>query len=604
MEINTHILSRDEELFVEKIFQAFKKKFDEIELINKKNILGIGQINRELMCYFSIKNDNLYVKFKNSSSIKYEKNLNLSSYIKNTVSLFMFNNYSSSNNNIKKGLKALVKDYNFIIDRINSEKGKLNFDTCSSRLSNSLYSNKIYCIDDLKRYSPDDLISFKNFGAKCLSELCQFLLNVHKKSKAYISKMINSQNTKSEEILESQMTLKFEMLDYINDFYKKAIFIDIENAFVAYKENYDKYNDLFIDYVNYFAECARLKLTPKELIIFNARLGMNESPKTLQEIGDIHKLTRERIRQIVSKIESKFKSRKETGFEYILSDFNKCKLIEKTQELSIGGFIAFIYFESNNYEMLKFVYQVMLNAEFNLPKIRYELDKQFSEYSKKERLQEMERLFNERKDNFNLKINNLISNNEKRTISLDDFDRIKCDNSNSNFDRAVVSLEYENSIYQCESLLESKILEKFLKYKTFKKIKTHSLAIPHNNKVFYPDFQCLTYDNHLVIIDFKPILKMCEYSNIEKFNSLKEYCQKYGFGYLIIDDRNNSYESINLENEEFSKQVMNEIDKNNKIPYPVYKSIYVNTNANVKQLLSLIKNNHLKLSFPFSLTKM
>ena len=42
------------------------------------------------------------------------------------------------------------------------------------------------------------------------------------------------------------------------------------------------------------------------------------------------------------------------------------------------------------------------------------------------------------------------------------------------------------------------------------------------------------------------------YSIDSQIRMLKEYCEKYGFGYLIINERGDSFEHINEENSEFS----------------------------------------------------
>ena len=95
---------------------------------------------------------------------------------------------------------------------------------------------------------------------------------------------------------------------------------------------------------------------------------------------------------------------------------------------------------------------------------------------------------------------------------------------------------------------------------------------------------------------------MCEDYQIKKFQSLKNYCEQYGFGYLIVDDRNNSFFSINESNEIFNSLILKELNKNSKVKYKKYKEYYINTNATIKNLLTLIKNKNLKLSFPFLLT--
>ena len=103
------------------------------------------------------------------------------------------------------------------------------------------------------------------------------------------------------------------------------------------------------------------------------------------------------------------------------------------------------------------------------------------------------------------------------------------------------------------------------------------------------------------MVEIKPLLRMCICTNIEKFETLEEYCRKYGFGYLIIDERGNSFEDIDVENAEFSKSVLTEIQQHKSVTYERYRQIYLQTNASVKNLITLIKKHKLNFSFPFCL---
>ena len=190
----------------------------------------------------------------------------------------------------------------------------------------------------------------------------------------------------------------------------------------------------------------------------------------------------------------------------------------------------------------------------------------------------------------------------KKKISDEAFDRLKSERSVNTKEEALLNFFYENLAYQCESFLERNILEKLLQCNTFKRIKTQSLKIPFNNSYYYPDFQCLTHDNYFVLIEVKPLFNMCEEYNIKKFHALKEYCEKYGFGYLVVDDKSNSFFEIDEPNSKFSERILNELKDSSNIPYTKYKEIYNSSKATVKNLLTLIKAENLKLSFPFRLT--
>ena len=188
-------------------------------------------------------------------------------------------------------------------------------------------------------------------------------------------------------------------------------------------------------------------------------------------------------------------------------------------------------------------------------------------------------------------------------ITEDDFARLKTERIVKSEEDDLRHYSFDGITYQCESYLEQHMLHKFLTNQTFKSIKTQSLKIPFKNHFYYPDLQCLTHDNCLVIIEIKPLLNMCEHDNIEKFKDLKAYCEKYGFGFLIIDGTRNSFEHINEENYEFSKSILAEINKRGHVSYPRYKEIFIQSNASLKNLITLIKKHHLHFSFPFSIKK-
>lgn len=170
-------------------------------------------------------------------------------------------------------------------------------------------------------------------------------------------------------------------------------------------------------------------------------------------------------------------------------------------------------------------------------------------------------------------------------------------------DEELAAFEYESRTYACESFLERHVLQQFLKNETFREIKTQSLKIPFKQWPYHPDFQCLTHDGSLVVVEVKPLYRMLEYENIQKFHTLKAYCEENGFGYLVIDDRNNSFEAIDVHNDEFEKQIMQELELSEEIHFCRFHEIYRNTQANIKNFLTLIKSQDLELQTPFLLKK-
>ena len=96
---------------------------------------------------------------------------------------------------------------------------------------------------------------------------------------------------------------------------------------------------------------------------------------------------------------------------------------------------------------------------------------------------------------------------------------------------------------------------------------------------------------------------MCLHFNIDKFRECREYCKKYGFGYIVVDDRWNSFYSINEENESFTEAVLKELDENGSILLDKFRELCSKTEATPKQRLATIKNHGLFLDTPFILKR-
>ena len=67
MNIGVYKLSKNEEDKIFEIYQEFKQLFNKCELVNKKDILGIGEPGKNFMCYFTYFNSQILVKFKNNN---------------------------------------------------------------------------------------------------------------------------------------------------------------------------------------------------------------------------------------------------------------------------------------------------------------------------------------------------------------------------------------------------------------------------------------------------------------------------------------------------------------------------------------------------------
>ena len=607
MNIATYTLSQNEEDRVLEIYGRFKQSFSRCEFIYKHNIVGVGEPDKHLMCYFLYIQPNVMVKFKNIDKKFDIFDESIYENIDNTIALFKQNKFfrkerayktkayiSKNSEYVGTPKEFVIQELEKYLKNIDEQYDNVSFDNCSNRLRNVLYKQQIFSIKILKSYPVENIISFKNFGTKCLWELCEFLSNFYN-GENFEKREIANSNTVQESVKDELLERRYSMLTYINTVNKKVFTCDIKNAYYFYHNNIEEYINKYFEFIEYLSKAALYKLTPREQSIFKSRFAIDEEKKTLQEIGEYHALSRERIRQIVSKTIKKIASKRLSNLDFIELEYSKYHLLEDIAKISVEGFLAYIYFECNNIELLKLVYILFFKKPIELNYIKTEFDKQYYQYKKKEISDEKAKIFNE-------KIYNLISYKNKRILPDKAFARLKVERKD-NLSDEVNEINYNDKMYQYETFLKRRILDKMLAYNTFKQIKTNSLKIPYDDTYYYPDFQCLTHENYFVIVETKSLLKMCEFYCIKKFQAIKDYCERYGFGYLVIDDKNNSFFDIDDTNEEFNSLIMSELNANGEIKYTKYEEIYKKTKATIKNLLTLIKKENLKLSFPFKLIK-
>ena len=112
-------VTMEEQLVINNVFEQLKKSFPEIQIVEKKDIVGIGEPNKHLLCYFS-DNDGLKVKFKSEekSMDAYE---DLSLQIQNTINLFLTQDFSLKLPKKEKTINQNIEDENGIENRESEE---------------------------------------------------------------------------------------------------------------------------------------------------------------------------------------------------------------------------------------------------------------------------------------------------------------------------------------------------------------------------------------------------------------------------------------------------------------------------------------------------
>ncbi len=588
MNIGNYRLTSTEKNSILTIYETLKCAFPYIEIQYRKEIIGIGEEGRHLLCYFLLNDDAVFVKFKNRTPRSLNDSDAIQKDIGATIELFR-------NEELKTKTKVSSYEYGYMheefllyasaIELISKIKANTCFDSCSNRLKNVLYKNHICTVQDLLALTPEQIMNIPNLGRKSFNELCNFLLSLS-------GGELLTQDGESHSL--TQVNDRLQKIKFIND-NRQEIVIKIEDAFLDLDKNDETYSRLFLDLTNHIYESATKRLQSRECAILLSRFGINDQAKTLQEIGDDYSITRERVRQIMLKATRKLNYKKTSTDEFLDLEYRKVQIVSQISEVSAAGFLSFLFLQEANIWLVKFICKVYFHSEVDVIKFKQLLDKKLLQKKQEYAHLEKMRIHNE---NINRSIRFL---NKRRCITDEDFSRLKTERLVGSDEEELKNFQFDEQSYQCESYLEQRILQKFLVNGTFKSIKTQSLKIPFKGYFYYPDFQCLTHDNHLVLIEIKPLLRMGECANIEKFGALKEYCKKYGFGYLIIDERGNSFEDIDEENAEFSRSVLTEIHQHGKVTYQRYREIYLQTNASVKNFVTLIKKHKLHFFLPFCL---
>jgi len=286
---------------------------------------------------------------------------------------------------------------------------------------------------------------------------------------------------------------------------------DVKIAFG--EEEAEAYRQLFLALLRHIEKSATVKLRDRERVMFFARLGINESPKKLNEIGEIHSITRERVRQILKKAMRKMGNQSISTDERLLLQYEKVQIVSAIAEKNAGGFLSYLLMQKENIELINFICAVYLPSETSVALLCQTLEQKLSEKRQKERQLAISQ-------RINCKIyEKIVFPGKKRTITEEDFGRLK---------------SCEANIQKTE--LEEKKQTEFLAHATFRQIKTRALSIPFAYGTFFPTFQCLTHENCLVLIDFVPAAYLSDYLYFEKVEAIEAYCKRYGFGYLIIEE--------------------------------------------------------------------
>lgn len=115
--------------------------------------------------------------------------------------------------------------------------------------------------------------------------------------------------------------------------------------------------------------------------------------------------------------------------------------------------------------------------------------------------------------------------------------------SSFNEDGYIYTLPNGNRI-ECDSKSELTILKYLVSKKLALAIGGQELCIKYDTAYrtgcdYFPDIVILTKDNHIAIIEVKPVTSMSYHINMEKYTALQEYCEQNGYEYMMVDPDHN-----------------------------------------------------------------
>ena len=115
--------------------------------------------------------------------------------------------------------------------------------------------------------------------------------------------------------------------------------------------------------------------------------------------------------------------------------------------------------------------------------------------------------------------------------------------SSRGFDPKRMLIDVDGIIYECDSFLEANLISELKVEKYFKQLRGQNLIIPYKKRrkgeesSYKPDLVLLSHDDHIVIIEVKPLYNIPTKRNVQKYNALSEYCKEKGYLYCICDDK-------------------------------------------------------------------
>jgi len=549
-----------------KLEEYIKDNFSLLYINSRENFIGckFSKIDKYYILYIYVRCNKLFLS------------------VRKDVNYYYMKRYNIDNLSVEEIIERVA---NVLNESIMNKPTNILKSVRKSKNKKLLYYDEIEkCINNYKNLSLYDLI--------LLPDVYQYLLDnniVSIKQFLYYDLEIDKSISKSlKDRLES---FKFYLISKEKLYFIRNYELLLMSRF---KENFDE--DDFDKYMDFGLCVGSLTMNlisnlsdSRNVKIFSDYMNLSTNNNfTLRELASIYNVSHGRIRDIINNILSKLKLHKG---EYIIL----LKDIEKDEVLNY--FIIGI-FGIYNKNFLKFFLKLFdLDIYDNiLYKIKiFRENLKLAKYISSENEREL-KVFNLINFSFNM-----IKNN-KKVFKL--FNQMRHVDSNSKFSGSI-KLKKSKIKVEYESITERRILNMFDSFSFVKEIKTQSLVIPYITSGiecrYYPDIQILTNDNRIVIVEVKPLFYMMSKDSIFKYKLLKEYSCKYGYGYVFMDDRYNTFDTIlnRKVSYELEEKFISYLKESRYLDYQLYRKFIKENSLDEKDIVNIVLKNQDKVEFNF-----
>ncbi|MFW6015929.1 MAG: sigma factor-like helix-turn-helix DNA-binding protein [bacterium] len=374
-------------------------------------------------------------------------------------------------------------------------------------------------------------------------------------------------------------------------------------------------NELIDDFYDYLIDVIEL-LPDRRRKIFSLRYALLDGKSyTLREIGEIFGVSGERIRQIINKVSEKIRSKaimqeKKNEFDkedYRFFDFLN-NYIQPNSEKDIlkVSMLALNVYDIPADTFIKLVTDICYSEDVRKDKF----DDSYNLYKKiRDKKQKKEKENRNKKQAFKNIFSQVIWPNNITEVDESFYKKIspmRNVNAYGEGDSGVFISNKINREVKYESQLELNFIDKLEKFEEVTWFIEQPLAIKYNeNNDYYPDFLVVINGCYPVIVEVKPRNKMVLKRNIIKYQALSDYCNKHGYGYLIIDNNQSLHYFITDDiNESYKNEIISLINRKGYISWKEYKQIRKKHKPKTSDFISTVIKYRLSLTLsPYRIKK-